>query len=74
VLQVNLENQMEMEEENIVNRLTRQLEALSCSYRALEARLEARGLTLRDMGLAPHELPPECAPRCGRLNMASTQP
>jgi hypothetical protein len=27
--------------------------------RALEAKLEARGLTLRDMGLAPSQLPPE---------------
>ncbi|KAF8058410.1 hypothetical protein HT031_005534 [Scenedesmus sp. PABB004] len=56
---VQLEAAMEMEEENIVNRLQRQLEALTSSYKALEAKLEGRGLTLRDMGLAPHELPPE---------------
>lgn len=56
---VMLENQMEMEEESIVNRLQRQLEQLTCCYKALESRLEARGLTLRDMGLQPSELPPE---------------
>eukprot|EP00879_Flechtneria_rotunda_P000646 GHRR01000760.1.p1 GENE.GHRR01000760.1~~GHRR01000760.1.p1 ORF type:complete len:359 (+),score=134.38 GHRR01000760.1:317-1393(+) len=56
---VALENQMEMEEEKIVNRLQRQLEQLTSSYRALEQKLEARGLTLRDMGLQPNELPPE---------------
>eukprot|EP00878_Enallax_costatus_P002467 GHUV01002647.1.p1 GENE.GHUV01002647.1~~GHUV01002647.1.p1 ORF type:complete len:369 (+),score=116.05 GHUV01002647.1:294-1400(+) len=54
-----LESQMEMEEENIVNRLQRQLEQLTSSYKALEAKLEAKGLTLRDMGLQPNELPPE---------------
>lgn len=50
---------MEMEEENIVNRLQRQLEQLTSSYKALEGKLEAKGLTLRDMGLQPNELPPE---------------
>lgn len=57
--QVLLETQMEMEEENIVNRLQRQLEHLTHSYKALEAKLEARGLTVRELGLAPNELPQE---------------
>jgi coiled-coil domain-containing protein 6 len=57
--QVLLETQMEMEEENIVNRLQRQLEQLTHSYKALEAKLEQRGLTVRELGLAPNELPPE---------------
>lgn len=56
---VNLENQMEMEEENIVNRLQRQLEAVLSNYKALEAKLEAKGLSLRDVGLQPSELPTE---------------
>ena len=37
----------------------RQLEAVLGSYRALEGRLEARGLSLRDVGVQPHEMPPE---------------
>jgi coiled-coil domain-containing protein 6 len=57
--QVLLETQMEMEEENIVNRLQRQLEQLTHSYKALESKLEQRGLTVRELGLAPNELPPE---------------
>ena len=48
-----------MEEENIVNRLQRQLEQLMSNYRVLEQRLEARGLSLRDIGMQPHELPTE---------------
>lgn len=58
-VQVLLETQMEMEEENIVNRLQRQLEQLTHSYKALEAKLEQRGLTVAQLGLAPTELPPE---------------
>lgn len=50
---------MEAEEEAAVNRLQRQLEAVLGSYRALEARLEARGLSLRDVGVPPGELPAE---------------
>jgi coiled-coil domain-containing protein 6 len=57
--QVALENTLEMEEENIVNRLQRQLEQLMSNYRVLEQRLEARGLSLRDIGMQPHELPTE---------------
>lgn len=56
---VALENTLEMEEENIVNRLQRQLEQLMSNYRVLEQRLEARGLSMRDIGMQPHELPTE---------------
>lgn len=59
LLQVLLETQMEMEEENIVNRLQRQLEQLTHSYKALEGKLEQRGLTVSQLGLSPHELPQE---------------
>lgn len=59
LLQVLLETQMEMEEENIVNRLQRQLEQLTHSYKALEAKLEQRGLTVSQLGLSPNELPQE---------------
>lgn len=62
---------MEVEEENIVNRLQRQLEAVTGSYKALEARLEARGLSLRDMGVPPSELPPECVWRASGAQRAS---
>jgi hypothetical protein len=37
----------------------RQLEAVLGSYRALESRLEARGLSLRDVGVPPNEMPLE---------------
>ena len=33
--------------------LQRQLEAVLANYRQLESRLEARGLSLRDLGLTP---------------------
>ena len=45
--------QFEMEEESIVNRLQRQLQAVTSAYRALEARCEAAGMSPRaDAG--PH--------------------
>jgi len=46
---------MEMEEEQITNRLQRQLESLLAAHRTLEARVEARGIRLADLGLAPWE-------------------
>lgn len=48
---VNLENQMEMEEENIVNRLQRQLDTILAQIRVWEQKLEARGLSLRELGM-----------------------
>ncbi len=48
-----------MEEESIVNRLQRQLESLLSNYRQVEAKLEARGLSLRHIGVPPIELPAE---------------
>ncbi len=43
-----------------MNRLQRQLEMLLGSMRVVEAKLEARGITLRDLGITPFEFaPPE---------------
>mmetsp|Transcript_31718 Transcript_31718/g.80867 ORF Transcript_31718/g.80867 Transcript_31718/m.80867 type:complete len:316 (-) Transcript_31718:1223-2170(-) len=53
---VKLEQEMEMEEESIVNRLQRQLEVLLHNLRVVEQKLEARGLTLRDLGITPGDL------------------
>ncbi len=51
--QVELESQFEMEEEQMVNRLQRQLQHVTSAYRALEARAEAAGMSPRaDAG--PH--------------------
>ena len=50
---VNLEREMEMEEENIVNRLQRKLESLLSHYRTIEQKLEAKGLSLKDFGIQP---------------------
>ncbi|KAK9798953.1 hypothetical protein WJX73_004823 [Symbiochloris irregularis] len=46
---VMIKSQMEVEEENIVNRLQRQIETLLASYKALEAALEARGISIKDL-------------------------
>ena len=46
---VMIKSQMEVEEENIVNRLQRQIETLLASYKALEAALEARGINIKDL-------------------------
>lgn len=48
-----LEQQMEMEEENIVNRLQRQLDYVQHQYRTLERRMEANGLSPKDFGAEP---------------------
>ncbi|KAK9814140.1 hypothetical protein WJX72_001207 [[Myrmecia] bisecta] len=45
-----LENQMEMEEEGIVNRLQRQLEQLMSGYRLMEQKLETCGFSAKDLG------------------------
>ncbi|CAD7705261.1 unnamed protein product [Ostreobium quekettii] len=50
---VNVEAQMEMEEENIVNRLQRQLDYVHVQYKNLERRMEERGLSLKDFGAEP---------------------
>ncbi len=51
--QVELESQFEAEEEQITNRLQRQLQHVTTAYRALEARAEAAGISPRaDAG--PH--------------------
>eukprot|EP00884_Botryococcus_braunii_P019655 jgi/Botrbrau1/6373/Bobra.0098s0032.1 len=49
-----LETQMEAEEEALVNRLQRQIESLVSSYKALEAKAEARGLNVKE--LAPLQI------------------
>ena len=51
-----LEQQMEMEEENIVNRLQRQLEYVERQYRTLERRMEASGVSPKDIGAEPLDL------------------
>jgi coiled-coil domain-containing protein 6 len=55
---VALEATLEAEEECLVNRLSRQLEAMAGAYRTLEARLEARGISLKDLGLTGAEMLP----------------
>lgn len=48
-----LENQMEMEEEKVVNRLQRQLEGLLANYHLLEQRLEMAGVPVQQLPVAP---------------------
>ena len=48
-----IKSQMEVEEENIVNRLQRQIEMLLANYKALEAGLEARGINIKELGTGP---------------------
>jgi len=50
---VSLESAMEMEEENIVNRMQRQLDHVLDKYRVLERRLEENGITIQDIGAEP---------------------
>lgn len=52
---VKLEQEMEMEEESIVNRLQRQLELVLGSIRLIEQKLEAKGITMKDLGITPFE-------------------
>ncbi len=44
-----------MEEESIVNRLQRQLELVLGSMRLVEQKLEAKGMTMKDLGITPFE-------------------
>jgi hypothetical protein len=46
--------QMEAEEEALVNRLQRQIESLLSSYKALEAKAEAKGISVKE--LAPLQI------------------
>lgn len=64
-----LEQQMEMEEENIVNRLQRQLEHVTHQYRTLERRMEARGLRPKDFGAQPLDV--QCDALLGPLSLRS---
>lgn len=43
-------------QENIVNRLQRQLEGVLLNFRMLEQKLEARGLNLKELGITTGEL------------------
>lgn len=43
-------------QENIVNRLQRQLEGVLLNFRMLEQKLEAKGLNLKDLGITTGEL------------------
>jgi coiled-coil domain-containing protein 6 len=45
-----------MEEESITNKLQRQLEGVVHNLRLIESKLEAKGMTLRDLGIAPGDL------------------
>ncbi len=45
-----------MEEESIVNRLQRQLETVLSSIRLIETKLEAKGITMKDLGITPFEV------------------
>ncbi|KAL3143243.1 hypothetical protein ABBQ38_002094 [Trebouxia sp. C0009 RCD-2024] len=56
---VALESQMEMEEEGIVNRLNRQLDAVMSNMQALESKLEARGINVKELGPLPYDYPSE---------------
>lgn len=50
---VHLESTMEMEEENIVNRMQKQLDIVLGNYQKLERQLIARGIQPRDFGIQP---------------------
>jgi len=50
---VNLESAMEMEEENIVNRMQRQLDHVFEKYQLLERCLEAKGISIKEIGAEP---------------------
>eukprot|EP00210_Caulerpa_lentillifera_P005429 g5191.t1 len=50
---VNLESTMEMEEENIVNRMQKQLDIVLAKYHLLESKLKDKGIRLCDIGVEP---------------------
>ncbi|MEW5314498.1 MAG: hypothetical protein WDW38_005993 [Sanguina aurantia] len=66
-----LEQQMEVEEENIVNRLQRQLEGVLLNFRMLEQKLEARGLNLKELGITTGELGSELSRAYSRSTSSS---
>ena len=49
---VALEQEMEMEEENITNRLQRQVDALLSTLRQVDMKLQGRGMSLAELGIA----------------------
>ena len=55
---VSLECAMEMEEENIVNRMQRQLDHVIERYQLLESRVEAKGIVLKELGTEPLSIDP----------------
>lgn len=55
---VSLESAMEMEEENIVNRMQRQLDHVLEKYHVLEGALESRGISMKDIGAEPIAIDP----------------
>ncbi|KAG2492438.1 hypothetical protein HYH03_009381 [Edaphochlamys debaryana] len=69
---VNLENQMEMEEESITNRLQRRLEAAVSNLRLIESKLEVKGITLKDLGIASSDLQHTEWPRIYSRSPSST--
>jgi len=48
-----LEQEMEMEEETITNKLQRQVDLLLASFRHVEGKLQARGISLAELGVTP---------------------
>ncbi|CAD7701888.1 unnamed protein product [Ostreobium quekettii] len=65
---VAMEQQLEMEEENIVNRMQRQLNYARFQYKNLEKRMQERGLSPKDFGAEPLEI--NCR-RLGRHSLRS---
>ncbi|KAL6756205.1 hypothetical protein V8C86DRAFT_2654862 [Haematococcus lacustris] len=62
---VKLEQEMEMEEEQIANKMARQMQALVRNLRLIEEKLAVKGITMKDLGIQPHELAPTEAVRIG---------
>ena len=48
---VSLEQEMEMEEENLTNRMQRQVDALLSTLRQVDLKLQARGMSLSELGV-----------------------
>ncbi|GAX84657.1 hypothetical protein CEUSTIGMA_g12078.t1 [Chlamydomonas eustigma] len=67
-----LEQEMEMEEENITNRLQHQVDVLLASLKQVEAKLIAKGLSLAELGITmpPIEIPGAGA-RIARLSSSN---
>ncbi|KAJ9505743.1 hypothetical protein QJQ45_029263 [Haematococcus lacustris] len=54
-----------MEEEQIANKMARQMQALVRNLRLIEEKLAVKGITMKDLGIQPHELAPTEAVRIG---------